>query len=145
MTRFIPIFVTAAALVYGGVIDFKRREIPNTVPIILLAVGILFGFPIFRCIMGLIAPAVLLLAAARITKSEVPGGDYKLLCSLGFACGLFELAAVTLLAAVGTIAYGLVKRLPIKRHVPLCSYVAAAYIVLQVAAIALSLKGGGSI
>jgi Flp pilus assembly protein protease CpaA len=139
-----PILINAAVLIYGGVTDYKRREIPNTVPVILIAVGVLFGFSIFSSIMGLAFPAILLLAAARMTKTEIPGGDYKLLCSLGFACGLGELAAVTLLAAVREVVYGFARRLPVKRHIPLCSYVAPAYIVLQLTAVALSMKGGGS-
>jgi Flp pilus assembly protein protease CpaA len=142
--NYIPILINAAVLIYGGVIDYKRREIPNTVPVILVAVGVLFGFSIFYSIMGLALPAILLLAAGRMTKTEIPGGDYKLLCSLGFTCGLGELAAVTLLAAVGAVVCGFIRRLPVKRHIPLCSYVAPAYIVLQLAAIALSMKGGGS-
>jgi len=142
--NYIPILINAAVLIYGGVIDYRRREIPNVVPVILIAVGVLFGFSIFHSIMGLALPAILLLVAARMTKTEIPGGDYKLLCSLGFACGLGELAAVTLLAAVSALAYGVIRRLPAKRHIPLCSYVAPAYIVLQLAAIALSMKGGGS-
>ncbi len=90
--------------------------------------------------MGLVVPAVLLLAAAKLTKSEVPGGDFKLLCALGFACGLRELAAVIFLAGIGAAVYGLIRRLPIKRHIPLCSYVAPAYIALRI--IALALEGG---
>ncbi len=138
--KYIPILANAAVLIYGGVVDFKRREIPNFVPVTLLLTGISFGFPTFWSILGLVAPAVLLFAAAKLTKSEVPGGDFKLLCSLGFACGLRELAAIIFLAGIGAVIYGLIKRLPVKRHIPLCSYVAPAYIALQI--IALALEGG---
>lgn len=142
--NYISILINAAVLIYGGVIDYKRREIPNAVPIILIAVGVLFGFSGFYSIIGLAIPAILLPAAARITKTEMPGGDYKLLCSLGFACGLGELAAIMLLAAVGAVAYGFIRCLPGKRHIPLCSYVAPAYFVLQLTAITISLRGGVS-
>ena len=138
--NYIPILIDAAALVYGGVTDFRRREIPNFVPIALILTGIIFGFPMFWRIMGLIIPTVLLFTAAKLTKSPVSGGDFKLLCSLGFACGLQELAAVILLAGIGAVAYGIIRRLPVKRHIPLCSYVAPAYIILQI--IALVLEGG---
>jgi prepilin signal peptidase PulO-like enzyme (type II secretory pathway) len=140
MLHYIPLLINAAVLINGGVIDFKRREIPDAVPVTLLFSGIIFGFPTFWSIMGLIAPAVLLLAAAKLTKSEVPGGDFKMLCALGFACGLRELTAVIFLAGIGALAYGFIRRLPVKRHIPLCSYIAPAYIALQIIALVL---GGG--
>jgi len=130
--RYIPIFINAAVLIYGGVVDFKHREIPNLVPVVLFLTGIAFSFSTFWSILGLVAPAVLLFAAAKLTKSEIPGGDFKLLCSLGFACGLRELAAVIFLAGIGAVVYGLIRRLPVKRHIPLCSYIAPVYIALQI-------------
>ncbi|MPM94843.1 hypothetical protein SDC9_141991 [bioreactor metagenome] len=131
MVKYIPILICTATLIYGGVVDYKRREIPNAVPIILTAISVLFGFSIIRSIIGFIVPAVLLLVAARIIKSEIPGGDFKLLCSLGFACGLRELAVIILLAGIGATIYGLIRHLPVKRHIPLCSYIASAYIAFQ--------------
>lgn len=128
--NYIPVLINAAALIYGGIIDFRKREIPNVVPLSLLVTGF-FGFSTFWSILGLVAPAVLLLAVAKITKSEVPGGDFKLLCALGFTCGLPELATIMLLTGIGTAVYGLLRHLPVKRHIPLCTYIAPAYIAVQ--------------
>ncbi len=136
MIHDILIIVNAAVLTYGGIVDSRRREIPNSIPILLLISGTV-GFSGLWSILGLIVPAVLLVAAAKITHSEVSGGDLKLLCGLGFACGLRELAAILLLAGIGLMAYGLLKRLPVKRHIPLCSYIAPAYIAFQVIAFAI--------
>ena len=141
MLHDIPILINAAVLIYGGVVDFRRREIPNAVPILLFVSGV-FGFSGFWSILGLVAPAVLLLAAAKITHSEVPGGDFKLLCALGFACGLRELAVILFLAGIGVrpgdrvMLIGenssvLAILIPAKRHIPLCSYIAPAYIIFQ--------------
>ncbi len=141
MMDYIPILINAAALIYGGIVDLRRREIPNAVPVVLLVSGV-FAFSSFWRIMGLILPAALLLASAKLTKSEVPGGDFKLICALGFACGLPELVAILFLSGMGAMAYGLMRRLPFKRHIPLCSYVAPAYLALHV--IAFALEGGGS-
>jgi len=143
MVKYIPIFICAAVLIYGGVIDFKRREIPDVVPITALLVGSILNFSLLQSIIGLVAPAVLLFAAAKITKNEIPGGDFKLLCSLGFACGLQELAVIIFLACIGIVVYGLMRRLPVKRHIPLCSYIAPAYIAFRV--IVFVLGGGGSL
>jgi Flp pilus assembly protein protease CpaA len=137
----IPILINAAALIYGGVIDCKRREIPHIVSILLLFSGLLSFSSLWR-IMGLIIPAALLLTVSKLIKTEVPGGDFKLVCALGFACGLPELAAILFLSGIIAAAYGLIRRLPIKRHIPLCSYVAPAYLALHV--IAFALEGGGS-
>ena len=98
----IPILINAAALIYGGVVDYRRREIPHFVSILLLFSGLL-NFTGFWRIMGLILPAALLLAVAKLTKSEVPGGDFKLICTLGFACGLPELAAILFLSGIGAV------------------------------------------
>jgi leader peptidase (prepilin peptidase)/N-methyltransferase len=139
MMEYVPILINAAALIYGGVADFKRREIPNAVPILLIVSGLL-SFSSYWRIMGLIIPAALLLIAAKLTKSEIPGGDFKLLCALGFACGLPELAAIIFMSGIGAVAYGLIRRLPIMRRVPLGSYVAPAYLALHI--IGLLLEGG---
>ena len=138
----IPVLINAAVLIYGGVIDYKRREIPNAVSILLLFSGLL-SFTGFWRIMGLIIPAALLLAVSKLMKTEVPGGDFKLVCALGFACGLPELAAILFLSGIIAAAYGIIRRLPLKRHIPLCSYIAPAYIALHI--IAFALVGGGSI
>jgi len=130
MTNYIPILIDAAVLVYGGVVDFRRREIPNAVPVLLLVSGII-GLSGLWSILGLVIPAVLLFVAAKLTKSVVPGGDFKLLCALGFACGLRELAAILFLAGIDAAVYGLLRRLPVKRHIPLCTYIAPAYIAVQ--------------
>lgn len=130
MIHDVLILIYAAVLVYGGVADYRRREIPNAVPVLLFFSGIL-GFSGLWSILGLTVPAVLLVTAAKLTKSEVPGGDFKLLCALGFACGLRELAAILLLAGIGAAIYGFIRRLPVKRHIPLCTYLAPAYLAVQ--------------
>lgn len=134
MMKYIPIILSSAALIYGGVVDYNRREIPNTVPIILLVVGCFFGFSLPVSIMGLVVPALLFFTAAKLTESDVPGGDFKLLCSLGFASCLSELSIVILFAGIGALLYGFAKHLPVKRRIPLCSYIAPAYLACQIIA-----------
>ena len=76
MINCVPILINAAALIYGGVVDFKRREIPNTIPLLLLVSGFLSFSRLWR-IIGLIIPAALLLMAAKLTKSEIPRRRFK--------------------------------------------------------------------
>ena len=142
MEHYIPILINAVVLIYGGVVDYKKREIPNSVPIILILIGSFFDFSPIKSIVGLAVPVILMLIAAKLTRSEVPGGDFKLLCALGYACGLPQLAIIVFLAGIGVATYGFIRHLPIKRHIPLCSYAAPAYLTLHV--IALVLERGGS-
>lgn len=137
MTNYVPILINAVVLIYGGVVDCKRREIPDFVPVTLLLTGIIWHTSLLGDIIGLILPAVLLLAAAKLTGSEILGGDFKLLCALGFANGLLELTAIIVLSALGAMAYGLIRHLPFKRHIPLCTYVAPAYLAFHLTAFAL--------
>ena len=131
--KYVQVALISAVLIYGGISDYKRREIPNIVPIVIVIVACLFDFSFWQCIIGSVVPATVFYVAAKLTKSEMPGGDFKLLCSLGFATGLFELALTMTLAGVLSLVYSLLRRLPIKRHVPLCTYVALAYLILQIA------------
>ena len=138
MVKYISILSTAAVLIYGGVIDFKRREIPDVIPITLFMIGSFLNFSLLQSILGLVVPAVLMYAAEKITKSKIPGGDFKLLCALGFACGVPELVTILFTSGIGAMAYGFIRRLPVKRHIPLCSYVAPSYITLHVTSLVLA-------
>ena len=132
--KYVQVALISAVLIYGGISDYKRREIPNTVPIVIVIVACLFDFSFWQCIIGSVVPATVFYVAAKLTKSEMPGGDFKLLCALGYSCGLSELAIVILLAGIGAVLCGFARHLPVKRHIPLCSYIAPAYIACQIIA-----------
>lgn len=132
--KYVQVALISAVIIYGGISDYKRREIPNTVPIVIVIVACLFDFSFWQCIIGSVVPATVFYVAAKLTKSEMPGGDFKLLCCLGFACGLLELAFVILLAGIGAVLWGFARHLPVKRNIPLCSYIAPAYIACQIIA-----------
>ncbi len=119
-------------IAYGGYVDYKKREIPNLVPILLLLLGLFSGESLWRVLYMILALLALLLAEV-ITKQEIPGGDLKLICSMAFAFGPFETLLVLLMAGLGSIVVGIVKKQPWKRHIPLCSYVAPAFMLLGVA------------
>lgn len=138
MADYIPILIGGAALMYGGIVDFIKREIPNAVPIILISISVLFGFSSLWSIMELAVTAGLIAAASKLTGSEIPGGDFKLLCSLSFMCGLRSLAVIMLLAGLGAFIVGIIRSLPARRHIPLCSYVAPAYVAFYVIALAMA-------
>lgn len=138
MQNYIPILIGGAALLYGGIVDFKKRVIPNAVPVILIGISVLFGIFSLWSIMELAVTVGLIAAASKLTGSEIPGGDFKLLCSLSFMCGLRGLAVIMLLAGLGTLVVGIIRSLPARRHIPLCSYVAPAYVAFYVIALTMA-------
>ena len=126
----IPNLLNTIVLIYGGYIDYKKREIPHLVPITLMVTGLFspekIGFQLFQAGITLIS----FLVAARITKSGLPGGDFKLLCALTFSVGLVNMLCIFFLAYLFAIIENIARKETMKRHIPLCSYVAPAYILL---------------
>jgi len=122
--------VNIGILAYGAVTDYKRREIPDIVPIVLLLTGIISGWDfILLRIAELLLTASLFLISAKLTKSELPGGDFKLISALAFSAGIPILLFSLLLTGLGATLVGIARKQPTKRHIPLCSYIAPAYTV----------------
>lgn len=121
--------INGAALIYGGAVDFKKREIPNLVPVTLLVTGILQGGSVLRRLpeMGIIVCSLLL--TGKITKQRLPGGDFKLISALAFSSGLLVLLGTLFWTGIGAVAASLVRHMTVRRNIPLCTYVAAAYFV----------------
>lgn len=123
--------VNGAALIYGGIVDYRKREIPNAVPITLLATGIVCRGYILQRLLLMLIIASLLWLTTKITKQELPGGDFKLICTLAFSAGLLTLLGTLFFAGLGAITVGIAKRLPLNRNIPLCTYVAPAFILIS--------------
>lgn len=120
--------------------DYNKREIPNIVPVIIFLTGFLPGQRVYR-MASMIALILLLLLTERITKQELPGGDLKLISAMAFAYGAVETVLVLALVGVGVAAVSFVKKLPLKRNIPLCSYVAPAFALVSVTNIIYELGG----
>ena len=132
MGEWLRCLIGICTIAYGGYADYKRREIPDLVPIMFLVIGLTTGGILWRILFMILALLALLLAEI-ITKQEIPGGDLKLICSIVFALGPIETLFVLLLAGFGSVVVSLAKKLPWKRHIPLCTYVAPAFILLSAA------------
>ena len=126
---YINMLINSAALIYGGVTDFKRREIPNIVPIVLLTSGLLCWDTILYRLIAMLIIAGVLVLSAKLTKSELPGGDFKLLCALTFSAGVSATLSAMLITDVAAIAVALIKKEKLTRHIPLCAYICPAYIL----------------
>jgi Flp pilus assembly protein protease CpaA len=127
------LFLTGACTIaYGGYGDYKKREIPDAVPIVLILTSLPKGFLLGRLLIMILALLILLLAE-RLSKQELPGGDLKLICAMAFATGPFESIVILSLAGLGAVIVSLARKQPWKRHIPLCTYVAPAFILLEAA------------
>ena len=131
MISYICMAVNCGILAYGGYIDYKRREIPNAVPIVLMLTGLISAphLILFR-LAGLAMIAGAFLLAAKLTNGETPGGDFKLLSALAFSAGVPTVLIVLLLCSIVAMVIGFIqKKNEVNRHIPLCSYVAPAYVI----------------
>ncbi|PKM71709.1 MAG: hypothetical protein CVU91_12595 [Firmicutes bacterium HGW-Firmicutes-16] len=125
--------IICAVLIYGAIIDYKRREIPDIVPIVIVLCGLSLDLSVFCGIVWLTIMMFGLWSVSKLTEMEIPGGDYKLLCALSFTCGLMEIAIILVLAVLGTLFVSMILRREILRKIPLCTYIAPAYILSQAA------------
>lgn len=131
MISYICMAVNCGILAYGGYIDYKRREIPNAVPIVLMLTGLIAAphLILFR-LAGLAMIAGSFILAAKLTNGETPGGDFKLLSALAFSAGVPAVLIVLLLCGIVAVVVGLIQNKDTaNRHIPLCSYVAPAYVI----------------
>lgn len=119
-----------AALIYGGAVDYKRREIPNTVPLILIATGFVSGIYVWERFVIMLALGVILWLSTKDTNNPLPGGDFKLICALTFSVGLPITLAILLFVGLGAIFMSIFCGLPLSRHIPLCSYTAPVYLLI---------------
>lgn len=125
--------IICAALIFGAIIDYKRREIPNIVPIVIVLCGLSLDLSVVYGIVWLTIMALGLWLVSKLTETDIPGGDFKLLCALSFTCGLGEIAIILVLAALGALLVSMIMHRKILRKIPLCTYIAPAYILSQAA------------
>lgn len=128
--------IFTAALVLAAVRDAKTRQIPNLVPILLLAAGIVnlfaFGPPLYRLPSALIGSflggfPLLILALFRGT---VGGGDVKLTAGAGFSLGWLSSYLALMAALIAFVLYGCFRRPKDKKEkapvLPFAPFYAAA-------------------
>ena len=125
--------IICVMLIYGAIIDYKRREIPDIVPIVIVLCGLSLDLSVVYGIVWLTIMVLGLWSVSRLTVTEIPGGDFKLLCALSFTCGLGEIAIILALTALGALLVSMIMHRKILRKIPLCTYVAPAYILSQAA------------
>lgn len=89
-------------LLTAGIIDLKKRVIPNSVIFLIFVLGIWNNVSALERLAGLLLPGLPLFLFALKFKS-INGGDIKYLAALGFCFGLTNLASA--LAPTTAIAF----------------------------------------
>ena len=132
MWNWICSIVCSVVLAYGGVVDRKRREIPDIVPIVILVCGLFEPYLILRlvCMIGML---IVLMLAHAITKQELPGGDLKLILAMTFLLGISSVLLILIIVGIEIAAASLIGRRYDRNSIPLCTYIAPAFILLSAA------------
>jgi len=117
-------------LTIAGVIDYKRRIIPNYCCLIIGLLGLagalmmnsadLFFVSISYRIIGIL-PAVFMIWFVRRKPGSAGGGDIKLMAALGFATGITNLFFVLLPATVFGVIWG---KIIVRKFIPLGTFLA---------------------
>jgi Flp pilus assembly protein protease CpaA len=136
MTLFL-LFVLLGAFIYGAYTDYKRREIENIVPIIIMAVSVIaiFLLPENSVLYIPTKERTIMLAVLGVISfipNGIGGGDMKLLMATGFCFGFTGSLFILLLAAVESVALRQIKKM---KQVPLASVMllpAAALLLLSI-------------
>lgn len=74
-------------LIFAGACDAATYEIPDSIHVMLLAVG-LIGIQPIPALLGLLLVPMPFLLAALMTDGRIGGGDVKLMAASGFAIGV---------------------------------------------------------
>ncbi len=119
--------ITLALLIYGSIIDIKRRSVSNLLILAIASIWIIFN--IYICMIGRINVysillqvlqaaiifAILLLLTCFIEKisktSMLGGGDIKLLSSLSLYLGAVDFLVMMLVACVASIVFATISHL----------------------------------
>lgn len=117
------VLLYAVPLLWAAVSDYKKRIIPDWTWIVILVLGVISAFllptpALYERIAGFFLPGLCLLWLA-VQFGGVGGGDIKLTAAMGFAFGLYALAAILFFALLPACVYAKVTR---QRSVPLAVF-----------------------
>ncbi len=132
-----PVFwPTLGLLVLGTVCDFRRREIPDAVPLALLALAVLatgFGWT-DRSWASLLAGVGLALTVGLFLfwRGGFGGGDVKVLAGVGGIVGIQALLPVMFFTALAGAAIALVALARGTREVPYVPAMTVGFLLAQV-------------
>ena len=96
------------ALAYGAYADIKTREVPNIVPLVILAAGCI-GFSPLLSFTGLLVMAAVFFFAAYLSRGGMGGGDIRLMAASGFALGAWGGILQTIIGLSLAVFYAFIR------------------------------------
>lgn len=118
--------ITTVTLMWGGYTDYKRREIPNAVHILLIGAGLLNSSMRWQGhLLGFFLPPLAMIIVAKILKQKANGGDVKLYASLGFNVGIVLWLAIAFFAEIFSMLFT-----RDKKNLPLCTQMFFGFITV---------------
>lgn len=132
---FVPMIgyiITGLALCFGAYTDYKTRMIPNSMPLVIFLCGCLTPSTIISQLLNLAAMILILLVLSKVCHYKSGGGDIKIYLSLTFLLGLVWVAAILCVTLALHLLVELIRRKKKSKGetIPLCTYVAPAYIIV---------------
>lgn len=127
-------WVLLGLLTFTALYDFRRREIPNYIPLLLTLLGtarIFIGeLSLSSALLGFVLLGGGFLCLGLTKKAEIGGGDIKLAAGLGCAMGLGGAYLVLLAAAVMLAVFSLLPFVKSKT-IPFAPFVLMGYLLTQ--------------
>ena len=108
MLVFLKGLLLCLPLGYGAYADIRTREIPDTVPVLILLAGLIGFSPLFS-VMGLLVTGLPFLIAALCSGNGIGGGDIKLAAACGFVLGAWGGILQIILGLALAIIYAVVR------------------------------------
>lgn len=121
--------VNIAVITYGAVYDAKYRIIPNMVPIIIMLTKAATGENLPEAAFSLVLIILCLGISHYVFKVEIPGGDFKLICSLTWNLGIFKCAVCLLLVFAIALPVCLIRK---EKSFPLCTYTSPVFTAMKI-------------
>lgn len=134
-------------LSYGAYTDYKKRIIPNIVPLSILVLGCFTAIPWLNKIISLGVMVLVLVLTTLISKKKSGGGDIKVYCALSFALGLETFILILVVTLLEVFIEKLIRKIrkeqnrdgnkndektPTVKTIPLCTFIAPAYIIVMI-------------
>ncbi len=120
------------AYVYGAFTDYRRREIEDKVPIIIMVASIIaiFLLPEDSVLYIPLVERIIMMVSLGIVAfipNGIGGGDMKLLMATGFCFGFAGTLFIMVLTAIGSILLRLIKKM---KKVPMATVMLLPTIML---------------
>lgn len=117
-------------LIYAGIYDVKKREIPDKVHLIILVSSLIANFSLLKSLAGLIFISIPFIIPIYFDYNSVGGGDIKLAGAIGFFLGLNKgLASLIIGLTIALIFNKVIFRKKDNEKFPLAPYIAIGSII----------------